>query len=407
MEKVAYVMSRFPKLTETFILYEIIALEKQGIKVEIFPLLREHAKTIHKEAQELTERAHFHPFISAKILAAHWSFIRRDFRTYFKTIAEVFSGTFGSLNFFVGALGILPKAVRFAYEMEQLGVQHVHAHFATHPAVAGLIINRLTGIPFSFTAHGSDLHVEKRMLDKKIRLACFATTVSFFNKELMVREAGEETREKIHVLRCGVDTKLFSPCEKKAEGRPFQILCVASFEEVKGHKYLVDACKILSDKGLDFECHFVGYGPLQNQIENQIGELGLQGKFHIHGGLPRNRVLEMLLKSDVFVLASVPTRQGKREGVPVVLMEAMASGLPVISSQLSGIPELVDHEVSGILTEPGDTDALARALLDLAADPAKKISFGRAGREKVLSEFDLEKNTLKLLDLLKVFSVTH
>lgn len=400
-------MSRFPKLTETFILFEIIALEKQGIKVEIFPLLREHGGTIHKEAQELTDRAHFHPFISVKILAAHWCFIRRDFRSYFRTIAEVFSGTFGSLNFFVGALGIFPKAVCFAYEMEQLGVQHVHAHFATHPAVTGLIINRLTGIPFSFTAHGSDLHVEKRMLDKKIRLAIFATTVSYFNKELMVKEGGEESREKIHVLRCGVDTKLFTPCEKKAEGRPFQILCVASFEEVKGHKYLVDACKILSEQGLNFECHFVGYGPLRSQIENQIAELGLKDKFHLHGGLPRNKVLEMLLMSDVFVLASVPTRQGKREGIPVVLMEAMASGLPVISSQLSGIPELVDHGISGVLIEPGDTEALARTLLDLASDPARNISFGLAGRAKVLNEFDLEKNTLNLLELFRVSSVTR
>lgn len=403
MEKVAYIMSRFPKLTETFILYEIIALEKQGLKIEIFPLLREQAKTIHKEAQELTERAHFHPFISVKILAAHWCFLRRDFRTYFRTIAEVLSGTFGSLNFFIGALGIFPKTVRFAFEMEQLGVQHVHAHFATHPAVSALIINRLTGIPFSFTAHGSDLHVEKRMLDKKIRLARFATTVSYFNKELMVKEGGEESREKVHVLRCGVDTKLFTPCQKKADGRSFQILCVASFEEVKGHKYLVDACNLLSQQGLDFECHLVGYGPLRNQIENQIDELGLQSKFHIHGGLPRNKVLEMLLNSDVFVLASVLTRQGKREGIPVVLMEAMASGLPVISSRLSGIPELVDDGNSGLLVEPGDTEALAAALLDLASNPAKNISLGLAGREKVLNEFDLEKTTLKLLELFRTY----
>ena len=126
-------MSRFPKLTETFILYEIIALEKHGAEVEIFPLLREPAKTVHEEARELVERAHFLPFISGKILIANWYFARRDFRAYCRMIAEVLGGTFGSFNFFIGALGIIPKTVRFAFEMEKLGVQHVHAHFATHP----------------------------------------------------------------------------------------------------------------------------------------------------------------------------------------------------------------------------------------------------------------------------------
>lgn len=399
MDKVAYIMSRFPKLTETFILYEIIALEKQGIKVEIFPLLREKTETIHKEAQELTDRAHFHPFVSYKILVAQWYFIRKDYRTYFRTIGEVLSGTFGSLNFFIGAIGILPKAVRFAFEMKQLGVQHVHAHFATHPAIAGLIIHRLTGIPFSFTAHGSDLHVEKRMLGAKIRAASFVTTVSFYNKELMVKEGGEETRVKIHVIRCGVDTTLFTPCEKIKDGRPFQILCVASFEEVKGHRYLVEACRILTDQGIDFECHLVGYGPLCHKIQNQIEELDLDSKFQLHGGLPRNEVIDLLAKSDVFVLPSVPTKQGKREGIPVVLMEAMASGLPVISSQLSGIPELVDHESSGILIEPEDSEGLARSLMRMMQDSERRNRLGQEGRKKVMNEFDQQKNILKLVSL--------
>lgn len=404
MKKVAYMMSRFPKLTETFILYEIITLEKQGVSVEIFPLLREYPDTMHKEAQELTDRAHFHPFISTKILSAHWYFLRKDFRTYFKMIGEVLGGTFGSANFFFGALGILPKTVRFAYEMDRLDVEHVHAHFASHPAIAGLIVNRLTGIPFSFTAHGSDLHVEKKMLGEKIRASHFATTVSFYNKELMVKEGGENSREKIHVVRCGVDTKLFSPSEKKNTDAPFQILCVASFEEVKGHQYLVEACKILNDQNLSFECHLVGYGPLKNNITDLIKSLDLNDKFHVHGGLPRNEVLEMVKNADVFVLPSVPTKQGKREGIPVVLMEAMASGLPVISSRLSGIPELVEHEKSGILVEPRDSDALAKTLIDMMRNPDDRIRMGQAGREKIINEFDLEKNTLKILDLFSLNS---
>ncbi len=397
-------MSRFPKLTETFILYEIIALEEQGVKVEIFPLLREKTAVTHKEAQELTDRAHFHPFLSLKILAAHWHYIRRDFTNYIKIIREVLTGTFGSRNFFIGALGILPKSVLFAYEMEKLGVEHVHAHFATHPTITALIINRLTSIPFSFTAHGSDLHVDRRMLDKKIQAASFVTTVSSYNKELMVAETGEKDREKIHVIRCGIDTKLFFPTEKSPDDRPLQILCVASYEEVKGHKYLVEACKILLDKNINFECHLVGYGPLRDSIEKLINDLNLKDKFHIHGGLPRDKVLDLLARSDVFTLPSVPTKQGKREGIPVVLMEAMASGLPVISSQLSGIPELVDNGETGILVEPRDTDGLAKALMDIQKEPTKKIALGKEGRVKVINEFDQEKNIVQFLNLLIRYS---
>lgn len=397
--KVAYTMSRFPKLTETFILYEILALEKMGVQVELFPLIHEKQPVKHPEAERMEKRAHFHPFISLKILAANFYYLLRKPKTYFGTLLEVLAGTFGSLNFFVGALGIFPKCARMAFEMERLGVRHLHAHFANHPAAAALIIHRLTGIPYSFTAHGSDLHVDRTMLDKKILNSAFTVTISNFNKNVMIEECGERVRDKIRVVHCGADVSQFKPNFKKEDNRPFQILCVASFEEVKGHQYLVEACKVLKERGVDFQCHFVGYGPLRNRVIQQVQKLGLDDQIIIHPPRPRHEIVKMLADAEVKALPSVPTKQGKREGIPVVLMEAMASGLPVVSSRLSGIPELVEDGVAGILVVPRDVSGLAEALFNLSRDPELRRRMGEAGREKVLREFNLEKNAEELARL--------
>jgi colanic acid/amylovoran biosynthesis glycosyltransferase len=402
MLKVAYIMSRFPKLTETFILYEMLAMQHRGTTVEVFPLLKERQDTSHPEARPFTERAHYQPFISFPILAAHWYFIRRKPIVYFRTLVEILRGTFGSANFFFGALGIFPKTVRFAMEMQKLNVQHVHAHFATHPALACLIIKRLTDIPYSFTVHGSDLHVERRMLRRKIEAASFAVAISAYNKSIMLRECGDGASNKIHVVHCGVDTEFWRPdSSRRRTSGGLQILCVASFEEVKGHTYLVAACKRLAEQGVDFTCHLVGEGPRRRHIEEQIAACQLTARFKLHGALPRPAVRELLAASDVFVLASVPTREGKREGIPVVLMEAMSCGLPVIASDLSGIPELVSNQVTGLLVPPGDDCLLAEALQTLEEQPELRIRMGRAGRERILSDFNLEKNALELLELFK------
>lgn len=401
LKKVAYTMSRFPKLTETFILYEMLAMEEAGIEVELFPLLRERQEVQHREVERYLQRAHFHSFISLPILWANLYYLFRNPLTYLKVIWEVFSGTFGSLNFFFGALGVFPKAVRFAYEMKRLGVEHLHAHFATHPVVAALIVKRLAGIPYSFTAHGSDLHVERRMLDVKVRASAAAVTISNFNKNVMIQECGEALADKIHVIHCGVDTDLFQCYDRSFHSGPFQILCVASFEEVKGHKYLVEACKLLAQRGIDFTCHLVGYGPLRQQVEKQIAAAGLQNQFKIHGGLPRNEVLKLYRQADVFILPSVITKNGKKEGIPVVLMEAMCTCLPVISSRISGIPELVQDGVAGILVEPRDAAGLADALQTLHQRPELRAKMGKAGREYVLEQFDLKKNARLLLELIE------
>ena len=400
--RVAYIMSRFPRLTETFILYEILSLEALGVDVEIYPLLKERAHVVHPEAARLARRAHYHPFVSLRILAAQWYFIRRRPLAYFKVLAEVLAGTFGSANFLVGALGIFPKSVRFALEMSQQRVTHVHAHFATHPAVAALIIHRLTGIPFSFTAHGSDLHVERRMLDKKVEAATFAVTVSQYNREVIILTCGERVRNKVHVIHCGVDPDFFAAPVPGIDGTgQFQIVCIASFEDVKGHRYLVEACRLLRDRGIDLTCHLVGDGPLKSVIAKQVAGARLEGSVRFYGACSRDQVAGLLSSADVMVLASVPTPGGKREGIPVALMEGMASGLPVVASAISGIPELVDDDRSGLLVAPRDAPALADALQRLRDDPSLRARMGRTGRAKIMEQFSLRLSALELTTLFR------
>jgi colanic acid/amylovoran biosynthesis glycosyltransferase len=398
--KVAYIMSRFPKLTETFILYEMLAMRQQGIQVEVYPLLREHTEVMHPEAMQFVNVAHFQPFISLSILQANLHFLWHKPFIYLKTLGDVLRANWGSFNFFTGVIGIFPKAVQFAYQMRADEVRHVHAHFASHPAAAGFIIHRLAGIPYSFTAHGSDLHRDRHMLYEKVAEAAFVVTISKYNKEIIIRECQGNYSEKVNVIHCGVDTQAFrarsqeTPYEKGEN--PFMILCVGTLHEVKGQAYLIEACNQLQKRGFDFECHFVGDGPDKKSLTKLVKQAGLSDNIHFHGKLTRGEITRLLGDADVLTAPSVPTRDGRREGIPVVLMEAMGSGVPVIASDLSGIPELVKHQLTGLLVPPRDTTALANALERCITDSQLRHHLGRAGRQKVVEEFDLNQNAAQL-----------
>ena len=400
--RVAYVMSRFPKLTETFILAELEAMDRAGVAIELYPLLRQTGEPVQPAAVRWVDRAHYLPFLSPAIVGAQWWFLRdtRRRRRYVRAFFDMVRETWRSPNFLLGGIGIFPKVARAAIDMAADDVDHVHCHFANHPALAGWLIHRLVGIPYSFTAHGSDLHVDRTMLPMKVREAAFVVTISGDNRSVIEATAGEAATGKVDVIHCGVDPTAFAPTARDVAG-PLRIVAVGTLHEVKGQIHLIEACRRLAERGVAVTCRFIGDGPDRDALQARIDEYGLGGSVTLAGRMTTDAVAAELAAADVLVAASVPTRGGKREGIPVVLMEAMATGLPVVASRLSGIPELVSDGVSGILVPPGDDVAIADALASLATDPDLRARLGAAGREIVLRDFDVDRNAAALADRIR------
>jgi colanic acid/amylovoran biosynthesis glycosyltransferase len=397
--RLGVIVSRFPKLTETFVLHEILELQRLGVEVELFPLLRHRESIVQSEVERLVAAAHYRPLASVRLWRDNGYYLVSRPRRYVGAFLRVVRGSWRSPRYLAGAVVFFPKAASFARIADRSGVQHVHAHFANHPAVAAMVMHALTGIPYSFTARGSDIHVDRTMLPEKVAAAQFAIAVSAFNKEVMVRACGAAAAEKIHVVYGGVDTRLFAPAPAHADGGAFRIVCIGRFEEVKGHAQLIEACGILDRRGISFTCHLLGDGELRAALESQIARLGLCDRMVLHGNQPQTVIRDALRAASVCVLATVQAANGKREGIPNVLKEAMACGVPVVSSRISGIPELVEDGLSGLLVPPRDPAALAEALMALATDEGLRERLGRAGRARIERDFDLRTSTRRRADL--------
>jgi glycosyltransferase involved in cell wall biosynthesis len=396
---VAYVMSRFPKLTETFILDELIAVDRRGLRVELFPLLRERGGPVHPEAEPWVQRAHFLPFLSLAILRSNVVYLVRHPRRYLGTLAVMLRSTARSPNFLLGGMGIFPKVVHASRVMTRLGVRHVHCHFATHPALAGFLIRRLAGIPYSLTAHGSDLHVDRTMLCRKIAEAAFAVTISRSNAAVVEKHCGGPV-DKLEVIHSGIDGSVFKPTNRPAAPRLI-VTCIGTLHEVKGQRHLVEAAAELRRRGVELHLRFIGDGPDRRALERQATELGIADRVEFLGLRRRAEVVALLAEAAILVAPSVPTASGKREGLPVVLIEAMAAGVPVVASHLSGIPELVENGVTGLTVPPADSLALANAIAMLARDPALGARLAEAGRTRVTADFDLDRNARRLISLFR------
>jgi glycosyltransferase involved in cell wall biosynthesis len=240
------------------------------------------------------------------------------------------------------------------------------------------------------------------MLSEKLEDARFVRTISEYNLQFLTRCYGDAAAAKVRVIRCGVDLQRFQPRPPPSRngGRSFTLICVASLEPYKGHRYLLEALARLTGDGLNLRCLLVGDGELRGAIERQRDRLGLETSLVVCGGQPARRVRELLGEADAAVLPSVVTSSGKMEGVPVALMEAMAVGLPVVATNVSGVGELVEDGRSGLLVDERDPVALAEAIAMIARDRPLRWRLAAHGRERVRGEFDLRRNVSRLRDAL-------
>ncbi len=393
--RVGYIVSRFPTDAETFILRELNAVDAlPEMDLSLFSLYRPAEPFVHPAAERWTRTPHRPSAWRALTACAYW-LVRRPLRVL-SSAAAVVAGSVRRPATLARALVTLPLAAEHARRAAADGVEHLHAHFATYPALAAWLCHRLTDVPYSFTAHAHDIFVDTTFLARKIHDARFVVAISEYNRGVLSAFGGDRDTP-VHVVHCGIepDAYRFRPRLPPAEG-PVRALCVASLQEHKGHEVLLRALAgngELERVGLDL----VG-GRDPRPLEALARELGLAERVRFLGGLPEHEVARLLDEADLFVLPSRVARDGQMEGIPVALMEAMASGLVVVASRLSGIPELVEDGRSGVLAEPGDPDSL-RAALDRALsgggiDPT-------AGRELVEREFAVQRIATQLAELFR------
>lgn len=391
-KKIAYILSRFPTVSETFILYEIIELRKLGMEIDIFPLIHQRGSVIHSEVETLAPRVHYYNYFSATVIRDHFFWLRKKPGTYIRTILRVIIKNLGSLKFIVRAIIVMLQSAQTARKIEELGIELIHAHSATHPALMAYIVWSLTGIPYSFTAHSSDIYFNQTMLGEKIQYASFVATVSEYNQTFLQNVYPNISAGKIKVVHCGIDPAKFQKSVLRLSDS-FNIICVGRLEKVKGHKYLIEACAQLKARNVDFRCYLVGDGELQPQIQQQIDRLDLGSLVKILGFQPHQQVVELLSQADVLVQPSIS------EGIPVAVMEGMAAGIPVVATSVTGVPELVKDGVTGLLVPSQNSMALTEAILKLYELPELRIQLGKSGRTKVIDEFNLQHSAARLYNI--------
>jgi glycosyltransferase involved in cell wall biosynthesis len=396
--KLLYVVKRFPKVSETFILQEVQELTRQGESVTLCSLRGPfNHQPRHPGTDELCRDTIYAP-------QGRWWPIR----LLVSAAATLATHPRRSLP----ALGWATKwAVRdrHARHLKRFGeacylrtripsdIEHIHAHFGHAPATVALLLSRFTGRPFSFTGHANDIFIKpsRPLLRAKIAEARFVAAVAEHGRGFLAGIADPRDRHKIVAIRNGIDRRRFAPRAHEPVEDPPVVLCVSRLVEIKGLDTLVDACGLLSARGVRFRCDVIGEGDLRDKLEARALARGLNGELRLVGALDHHAVRAAHDRASVFALPCKITRSGRRDELPCAIVEAQSVGVPVVTTPVSAIPEAVRHEESGLLVPPKDPDALARAIERLLSDGELRARLVRGG-QVTAEQFELASAVARL-----------
>ena len=394
--RILVVVSEFPKLTETFAYRNVVEYGRLGHDARIFHIKPfRKAEIVHGFINELLPRAFTFPFLGGRTLAALLAETLRRPGLMTRLVAQIAVAHRREPRRGLAVAALFPKAVALGRWCRTNGVQHIHAEFAGHPANAALIASRLAGTEFSFSAHANDIFVSQALLPEKARKAAFVRSISAYNIRWLTRLAGFPA-DKLRLIRCGVVREtLDAPAPNPPATDGLRILYVGSLIRKKGVAHLLDALALLP-ADMRWQARIVGGGDLAKALQTQAADLGLSEKVRFDGPQPAEIVAEAYRDSHVLVVPSIPGENGRVEGIPVVLMEAMAHGRAVVASNLSGIPELDEPGRTGWLTPPGDAPAIAAALGEIARNWDDAAAIAHAGRGRIADEYLIEENAAAL-----------
>src|SRR5438093_6221334 len=401
--RLGYLYSRYPVISQTFCDAEMLALERCGLKLEIGSIYPPLTSLRHEHISCLRAPIHYAPpqeilRISEKNakIASRWP---RD-------LVEQHERRYGSG---VKAGLRARNALYFADFFARNDVDHVHVHFANRAAHTALFMKEISGIPFSVTAHGQDF-MKDLGSDDLLREICaaaeFVAAETDYSRDLLC-ERCPDSAAKIHRVHNGIDLEHF-PTPATATINPVpRIISVGRFVAFKGFEHLIAACAELARRGSDFSCEIIGDGPLRDALQKKIDMLNLSPRVNLLGSLSQRAVLEALQAADIFALASVTDAEGASDVFPTVILEAMASARPVVSTRLAGIPELVVGGQTGVFVSPEDASALTQALEQLLRDTELRLRYGRAGRARIEQHFRIEDTVTPLLRLIEGAARNH
>lgn len=401
--KILYISTAIPSLTLTFVYREIFGLEKKGFFIRTVSMHCPPDAKISKEARVLKAKTYYLDQVTlweklTVFLSTPFKIPRRFFQC-FLLFAKA-----KPMKFPMDYVRLFYHWIEACYLIEKFKseeINHVHCHFISGPTSIGMFFAKLRNIPYSFTMHASNIWLFPIALMTKLKNSRFSVSISDYNRQYICETYGEQYTKKIHIIRCGIDPQGdYSKAIKNSTKTPYlKILAVGQLAKRKGFHVLIEACYTLRQQGLQFECTIIGGGPEEKNLRHQVLALAVDDIVTLAGALPQEKVVRYYRDADIFVLPSVIVENGQRDGIPVVLMEAMAWRLPVISTTVSGIPELIEAGKTGLLVPPEDAQALTQSIVKLAQSVELRTQLGEAGCNKVMNDFNINHSVNQLMAL--------